>query len=126
MKSINKSIIRQLLLVPVLVFLVYANLQATVYTLDLALYGQNEVPPNASPATGILIGTYDDATNTLSFNLMFNGLTAPAIAAHFHGPATAGVNAGVQIPLVGFPAPETSGTYSNSYLLMPLKGMGLI
>lgn len=106
-----------LLLVISFMFVMTTNVKATVYTLDLALSGQNEVPPNATTASGILTGTYNDATHVLSFNLMFNGLTAPATAAHFHGPANAGQNGPVQVPLAGFPAGVTSGTYSNTFVL---------
>jgi hypothetical protein len=102
------------------------NVKATVFTLDLALSGQKEVPPNPSPATGILIGTYDDATNVLSFNLVFNGLSAPTTAAHFHGPAGPGVNGPVQISFVGFPAGVTSGAYSNTYTLTPAQESELL
>jgi hypothetical protein len=101
----------------VLFFQIESN--ATVYTLDLALSGQTEVPPNPSTATGILIGTYNDATNALSFTLMFNGMQAPVTAAHFHGPAAPGVNGPVQIPLAGFPTGVTSGTYTNTFTLTP-------
>ncbi len=97
----------------------HSNARATVYTLDLALSGQKEVPPNPSTATGVLIGTYNDVTNMLSFTVMFNGLSAPSTASHIHGPAAAGVNAPVLIPLAGFPAGVTSGTYSNSFTLTP-------
>jgi hypothetical protein len=97
-----------------------------ISTFEIALTGQKEVPPNATSATGIMIGTYDNATNTLSFSVTFNGMTGTTTAAHFHGPAAPGVNAGVQIPLVGFPAPVTSGTYSNSYVLTPLQESQLL
>jgi hypothetical protein len=116
MKNIHKIIFGHLPVIILLSLLIPANVHATVYTLDLALTGQQEVPANASTATGTLVGTYNDATNTLSFTLMFNALTAPATAAHFHGPATPGNNAPVQIPLTGFPA-ATSGTYTNSFVL---------
>jgi hypothetical protein len=117
MKNLQKFILSQILVVMALVVLIPANTLATVYTLDLAMTGQSEVPPNGSPATGILIGTYNDATNLLSFNLMFSGLVAPAVAAHIHGPATPGVNGPVIIPLAGFPLGVTMGTYSNTFSL---------
>lgn len=119
MKTLKNLLFGQILLIISVLILFPANVRATVYTLDLALYGQNEVPPNPSPATGMLTGSYDDATNVLSFNLMFNGLVGLTTASHFHGPAAAGVNGPVVIPLVGFPAGVTSGSYSNSYVLTP-------
>jgi hypothetical protein len=119
MKNIYKLNFRHLILVTGLLLASSMNVHATVYTLDLALSGQNEVPPNAGNATGILMGSYDDATNVLSITMMFNGLSATAIAAHFHGPASPGTNGPVQIPLTGFPTGVTSGTYSNSFTLTP-------
>lgn len=117
MKNINRLIFGQLFLVIVLVILTSTNIHATIFSLDLALSGQKEVPANPSSATGILIGTYDAATNFLSINLMFNGLQGTTTAAHFHGPATEGVNGPVQIPLTGFPAGVTSGAYANTFIL---------
>jgi hypothetical protein len=72
------------------------------------------------------MGTYDDATNLLSFTLMFNGLTGTTTAAHFHGPADPGVNAGVRIALAGFPIGITAGTYSNDFVLTPVQEAELI
>lgn len=56
-----------------------------------------EVPPNNSLGTGIGNVTFDTNTSTLSWNISYSGLTGPATAAHFHGPAPPGVNAGVQV-----------------------------
>jgi hypothetical protein len=102
------------------------NVNASLFTLDLALSGLNEVPPNASPATGIITGTYNSTTNVLSFNVMFSGLTGSTTVAHFHGPATPGVNAGAQIAFAGFPVGVNSGTYSNSFVLTPLQESQLL
>ncbi|MGI0021132.1 MAG: CHRD domain-containing protein, partial [Nitrososphaera sp.] len=41
--------------------------------------------------------TFDSTSNELSWNIEFSGLTGNATAAHFHGPAAAGNNTGVQI-----------------------------
>lgn len=57
-----------------------------------------EVPPNASKGTGAMTGTYDTATKKLTWNVTFTGLSGPATAAHFHGPADAKANAGVVVP----------------------------
>jgi len=119
MKNLSRINFGQLPMILLLALLFPAYAQANVYTIDLALSGQKEVPSNPSTATGILIGTYNDVTNVLSFNLMFNGLLAGTTASHFHGPAAPGVNGPVKIPLVGFPIGVTSGTYSNSFTLTP-------
>jgi hypothetical protein len=67
-------------------------------TFSATLNGAQEVPPVPTPATGEatleLLG--DD---TLSFVITYGGLLGTESAAHIHGPAPAGVNAGVQFPL---------------------------
>jgi hypothetical protein len=71
---------------------------ATVsYTAHLS--GAKEVPKNDSKGTGKLDATYDTATKVLNYSLTFEGLTGPATAAHFHGPAPRGQNAGVLAPI---------------------------
>ena len=73
--------------------------------------GRGEAPPNNDvKATGHVDATFDTATNTLTWTCVFNGLTGPAIGAHFHGPvsysgATSEENAPIQ---VGTPGSLTS------------------
>jgi hypothetical protein len=69
-----------------------------------------EVPPNTSAGTGTLSGTYDTATKTLTYTVTYSGLTGPATMAHFHGPAPAGKNAPVEIPIKGDLASPIKGT----------------
>jgi len=61
------------------------------------LKGSSEVPPNTTTGTGSVTATYDPATKMLTWNGTYSGLTGAATAAHFHGPAEAGKNAGVAI-----------------------------
>jgi hypothetical protein len=119
MKYVYRIIFGQLSMIILLALVFPANVKATVYTLDLALTGQQEVPANPATATGTLVGTYNDVTNVLSFTIMFNGMSAVTTAAHFHGPAGPGANAPVQIGFSGFPTGVTAGTYTNSYTLTP-------
>ena len=58
-----------------------------------ALDGKSEVPPNASAGTGTADIDYDPASKKLSWKVTYSGLSGPATAAHFHGPAEAGKNA---------------------------------
>jgi hypothetical protein len=67
------------------------------YKADLT--SANEVPPNDTGATGAIEATYDSAAGTLSWSGSYSGLSGPEIAAHFHGPAAAGVNAPVLAPV---------------------------
>ena len=63
------------------------------------LTGPAETPPTDSKGTGTLQATYDTATRTLSWTVEYSGLTGPAIAAHFHGPAPVGKPAPIEVPL---------------------------
>jgi CHRD domain-containing protein len=65
------------------------------------LTGPAETPPTDSKGTGTVDATYDDATKTLAWTINYSGLTGPAIAAHFHGPAAAGTAAPIEVPLTG-------------------------
>lgn len=88
---------------------------ATIYPFSATYSGANEVPPNASTATGTIIGTYNDVNNTIYYTITFSGLTNNASGAHFHAPAAPGVNASVIHGYTGFPA-ATSGTYTGSHV----------
>lgn len=58
-----------------------------------------EVPPNASTGKGRAELTLNAATKELTWNVTWEGLTGDAVAAHIHGPADKGANAGVQVQL---------------------------
>lgn len=77
--------------------------------LKASLTAAQEVPPNASQGTGSGAVTYNPATKELSWTLTYSGLTGPAGAAHFHGPAAPGANAGVVVPVgaAGMSSPAT-------------------
>ena len=64
-----------------------------------ALDGKAQVPPNTSAGTGTADIDYDPASKKLSWKLSYSGLSGPATAAHFHGPAEAGKNAGVAVAI---------------------------
>lgn len=76
------------------------------------------VVSGASGAAGIVLDTNSD---TLSWNLVFEGLTQPASAIHFHGPAPAGVNAGVQVNIATNSV--VSGIGSTSGLFLGAAGL---
>lgn len=77
------------------------------------LDGKSEVPPNASAGTGTADIDYDAATKKLSWKLTYSGLSGPATAAHFHGPAEPGKNAGVGLAI---PNPTTSPVEGSATL----------
>lgn len=73
-----------------------------------ALDGKSEVPPTTSSGTGTATVTYDPSTKMVTWQGNFSGLSGPATAAHIHGPAEAGKNAGVIVPLSQKDVPFTS------------------
>jgi hypothetical protein len=72
------------------------------------LKAASEVPPTTSTGTGAATVTYDASTKTVTWQGSFSGLSGPATAAHIHGPAEAGKNAGVIVPLSQKDVPFTS------------------
>jgi hypothetical protein len=68
---------------------------AAIINFSATLDGLQEVPPNASPATGSATLVMDTVANTLSYNITFGGLLAPQTAGHIHGFAPPGVPAGI-------------------------------
>jgi len=76
------------------------------------LKGSAEVPPNQTTGSGTITATYDTSTKQLAWDGSYSGLTGPATAAHFHGPAESGKNAGVAVPIT----PATSPLHGSATL----------
>lgn len=57
------------------------------------LKGADEVPPNTTTGSGEVTATLDTTNQAFSYAVTYSGLTAAAMAAHFHGPAAPGSNA---------------------------------
>lgn len=72
---------------------------AETVRLSANLQPSSEVPPTTSKGSGAVDATYDTVTHTLQWTATYENLTGPATAAHFHGPAPVGQNAGVQVPI---------------------------
>lgn len=72
---------------------------AEVVHLTASLSGAQEVPPTTSKGTGTAKVTYDTKTRKLDWTVTYSGLTGPAIAAHFHGPAKPDKNAPIMVPM---------------------------
>jgi hypothetical protein len=85
--------------------------ETTSFKADLK--GAEEVPPTTSSGTGNLTATYDSAGKKLSWKGTIAGLTGSPTAAHFHGPAEPGKNAGVLVPAPGV----KMGTFEGSATL---------
>ena len=63
------------------------------------LKGASEVPANDSAGTGKVDATLDTETKMFTWNITYDGLSGPATAAHFHGPAAPDANAGPVVPI---------------------------
>jgi hypothetical protein len=90
------------------------SMAATV-NFKASLSGKTEVPPNATTGSGTVTATYDTDSKKLTWKGSYSGLTGPATAAHFHGPAPEGKNAGVLVPISpNGPSFEGSATLTDA------------
>lgn len=80
------------------VALMLASGSAMAQTFKADLKGAGQAPASAS---GTVTATYDPASKQLTWQGNVSGLSGNATAAHFHGPADPGQNAGVLIPAPG-------------------------
>ncbi len=88
-----------LLLAAALCGFVSAAAHAETVKFHATMDGATEVPPKTTAGKGTVDGTYDTTTKVLTYTLTYTGLSGPATAAHFHGPADVGANAGVMVPI---------------------------
>jgi hypothetical protein len=75
-----------------------------------ALSPASEVPPTTSTGSGEATASLDTATHELTYDVTFGGFASDVTAAHIHGPAEAGKNAGVVIPLGSAPKSPIHGS----------------
>src|SRR2546423_10884608 len=69
-----------------------------MYTISGNASGDQESPVVTTTGSGTLTGTFDASTNALQYTVNWSNLSGTATAAHFHGPAAVGANAGVVVP----------------------------
>lgn len=89
-----------------------------LYVFTAALDGASQNPPVTSPGTGTTTVTWNTATNEMSVDVSFSGLTTGTTASHIHCCVAAPGNTGVATPVPtfpGFPLGVTSGTYSHTF-----------
>jgi hypothetical protein len=68
---------------------------AETVRLKADLKGASSVPPNTTTGTGSVDATFDTTSKVLTYTVVYSGLSGPSVAAHFHGPADPGKNAGI-------------------------------
>ena len=84
---------------------------AATVNFHASLEGKSEVPAKTGSGFGDALATLDTTSKTLTYTLSFQGLSGPATAAHFHGPAAPDANAGVVVPIGGKePSSPVSGS----------------
>ncbi len=74
-----------------------------------SMSGGYEVPPTASRGTGTVTATVWPDTKAMTYTATYQGLSGPATAAHFHGPAAVGANAPPVVTSTVTPSPITGG-----------------
>jgi len=82
---------------------------AETIQLHAMLTASAEVASSATPPTGEATATYDTETKLFTYQASYSGLSGPATAAHFHGPAEPGANAPPVVPIDN-PASPMSGS----------------
>lgn len=70
----------------------------------------SEAPPSKSTGSGEATASLDTATHELTYDVTFKGFASQVTAAHIHGPAAAGKNAGVVVPLGSAPKSPIHGS----------------
>jgi len=94
---------------------------AATLNMKADLKGASEVPPTDTKGTGSVTMTFDTASKKLTWKGTVSGLSGPATAAHFHGPAEAGKNAGVVVPIAG----ADKGSFEGSATLTDAQASDL-
>ncbi|WP_390343439.1 CHRD domain-containing protein [Variovorax boronicumulans] len=79
--------------------------KSNVASFSGAMNAASEVPPNMTRGSGLAEAWLNRDTNVLKYKITYEGLSGPATAAHFHGPAAAGANAGVVLPFASPASP---------------------
>ena len=79
------------------------------------------MPANGSTGTGFGTVALSPDQGTITVNMRFNGLSAPANAAHILGPGGAGTNAAVLFPFTGVPAASAGVIPEQSFTITPTQ-----
>src|SRR5579871_3149268 len=90
-------------------FLAAGAANAATLKFKAHLTGAQEVPPTKSAGSGDLTASLDTSSKAFTYKVTYKGLSGPATAAHFHGPAAPGANA-PPVVMVANPASPISGS----------------
>jgi hypothetical protein len=86
------------------------EIRGQIVTHVVPLNGQQEVPVVATNGAGVATVSHDPQTNTLGYDVRIAGLSGATTAAHIHGFAARGANAGVLQGIL--PAPRQVGVWN--------------
>lgn len=98
---------------------------AATVQFDFPLDGLQEVPPVATPGSGTATVILDTDTGAVTVNGTFQDLIGTTTAAHIHGLASFGTNAGVILP-VTIPMGVTNGTVTGNGTLTAPQVQGML
>jgi hypothetical protein len=90
--------------------IVAGSASAATEKFHATLAAASEVPPSKSTGTGEATASLDTATHELTYDVTFKGFSSDVTAAHIHGPALEGKNAGVVVPLGNTPTSPIHGS----------------
>jgi hypothetical protein len=74
---------------------------------------KSDLKGSSTAAKGEAAVSYDTTSKQVTWRITYSGLSGPPTAAHFHGPAQPGANAGVAVPI---PNPATSPVQGSATL----------
>ncbi len=97
---------------------------AGTHTYHFALTGAQEVPPVSPAGSGTCTVVLDDVTNMVTVSATYTGMTSNVIAAHIHGAAPVGMNAGILVNLSH--TGGTSGSVSGGGVLSAAQETNLL
>jgi len=107
--------------------LVAGAASAETIMLKTSLDGPTESPPVMSEGKGTATLSLDTVAKTVTYTVEYAGLSGPATAAHIHGPAAHGANAGVVVPLTTSASPlKGEATLTDAQIADLLDGKDYI
>lgn len=97
--------------------------QGNTVNFNAKMSGNSEVPAVTTSGTGMAEASLNKDTKVLKWKVTYSGLTGPATAGHFHGPAAAGSNAGVAVPFASIASPiEGQATLTSAQIADLMAG----
>lgn len=100
-----------------------ASIGSGMSRFSFGMDGSQEQPPNGSPGTGSCSVFLDELSGNVSVGCNYSGLAGTTLAAHIHGLAPRGINAGVIVPLTTVGAMAGTITGGGTLTAGQVQGM---